>query len=129
MRQENPCHVYVLIASGPEDLGRAVLGFTFALSAVSSGVPVTVILTLNAMAWLNEDIPEIRETVNGFPAIAETMELLRENGVVIRLCSSCVDNTCSRVPCRDTTAHEMPYVGLTEVAIQTANGSAQTVVF
>lgn len=126
MQTEKTTALQVLIASGPEALDRAVLGFAFALSAATAGVAVTVVLALQGTAWIKESLPEATQPVNGFSSIAEYMELLEENNVLVRLCSSCVGDRCT-VGRPDVAGAQ--YIGLTELAIQTVAGAAQTVVF
>lgn len=129
MKNEHPNELQVMIASGPEALDRAVLGFAFALSAVTSDVKVSIILTLQGTAWVNRDIPAARQTVNGFQPIGDYMDMLEDYGAVVRLCSSCVESNCTLADTNKNTATAVSYVGMTEVAIRTANGTAQTVVF
>jgi len=119
--------LHVVIASGPEALGRAVLGFAFAVSAAVSGIKVMVILTLNGTAWAYENEPLIKQTQNGFDSIANYMEILKDNGATVSLCSTCLENNCT--PARSSNKRSLSYVGLTELAIRSVNGPAQTVIF
>lgn len=127
MKKRKEHILQVIIASGPEALGRAVLGFAFALSAAISGVQVTVILTLSGIAWVQKDTPAAGQSINGFSSISDYMSMLEANGAVFRLCSSCVDNFCTK---RDSEKKGMAsYVGLTEVAIRASRDAVQTIIF
>ncbi len=119
----------IVIASGPEALPRAVLGFALAVSAAASGIEVTIILTLSGIAWLTPGATAAGQTVNGFDSISAYMATLRDQGVVLRLCSACMADGCSsgRSPIEPLSGSS--YVGLTEVAIRAVGASTQTVVF
>jgi len=129
MINEQLNELQVVIASGPEAIDRAVLGFAFALSAVTSDIKVSIILALEGTAWMDRDIPAAEQSINGFQPIRDYMNILEDYDVVIRLCSSCVENNCALADACKSTATTVSYVGMTEVAIKTANGTAQTVVF
>ena len=128
MDREQPYNLQVLIASGPDDLDRAVLGFAFALSAAASGANVTVILALQGVVWLDKDIPAAKQSFSGFLPIGDYMDMLKDQGIVIRLCSSCLEGNCATDVSRNA-AKVMSYIGLVEVATQTVSKAAQTVVF
>lgn len=129
MTRQQPCTLQVIIASGPEALGRAVLGFAFALSAAISGVKVVVILTLQGVAWAEQNIPAARQSVNGFAPIKEYIDMLEDNGSVVRLCSSCVKNNYTIDKAAQNTAKTGSYMGLTEVAIRATHSTTKTIVF
>jgi predicted peroxiredoxin len=129
MNNEKLNELQVMITSGPEALDRAVLGFAFALSAVSCGIKVSIILALQGTAWLNRDIPAAGQHVNGFQPISDYMDMLEDYGAVIRLCSSCAEDNCMLGDAGENTATAVCCVGMTEVAVKTVNGTAQTVVF
>jgi len=129
MNQQQPYDLQIMITSGPEALGRAVLGFAFALSAATSGVNVTIILTLQGKIWAEKNIPAAGQSVNGFKPIGDYMDLLEDSGAVVRLCSSCVEDNCTLPDNGKNTTLAGSYVGLTEVAIRTTSGKTQTVVF
>ena len=129
MSQQQTYDLQIMITSGPEDLGRAVLGFAFALSAATSGVNVTIILTLQGKVWAEENIPAAKQSVNGFKPIGDYMDILEDSGAVVRLCSSCAKGNFTLPDNSKNTATVSSYVGLTEVAIRTTKGNTQTVVF
>ena len=129
MENSRPYAVQVLIASGPEALDRAVLGFAFALSAATCGADATVILTLKGSIWAKQDVPEARQTVNGFSSISEYIALLRDSGAVVRFCSSCAERGCTLDTSGKGSNPGFSYTGLVEVAIRTMQGAATTVVF
>jgi predicted peroxiredoxin len=128
MGREQSCNLQILIASGPENLGRAVLGFAFALAAAASGANVTVILTLQGVVWLDKDVPSAKQSFGGFLSIGDYMDMLKDRGVVTRLCSSCLEGNCKTDIGRNV-ATVMPYIGLVEIVTQTISRAAQTVVF
>ncbi len=129
MTQQQDYDLQIMIASGPEALARAVLGFAFAVSATVSEAKVLVILTLNGTAWLATDEPSARKKVNGFDSIENYMAVLNDTDAVVRLCSTCAEGNCATVATSSDHLSEDPYIGLTEVAIRAAKGSARTVVF
>jgi predicted peroxiredoxin len=127
MKNERRHSLQVVITSGPEALGRAILGFAFAVSAAVSGVKVMVVLALNGTAWARDNEPMAKQTLNGFESIGNYMKILEENGTIVSLCSTCVENGCTQT-C-NAHAGGISYVGLTELAIRAACGPAQTVIF
>ena len=54
---------------------------------------------------------------------------LNDTDAVVRLCSACAVGNCATVTAGNDHRGERPYIGLTEVAIRAASGSARTVVF
>lgn len=129
MNRRQPYELQVVIVSGTEDLDRAVLGFAFAVSAATSGVNVTIILTLKGMVWAERDNPSAEQAVNGFQSVRSYIDILEDIGVVFRLCSSCLEDNFTLPDENRYTAAVSSCVGLTEVAIKTTNGNIQTVVF
>ena len=124
MRSKKQPQLQVIIASGPKDLGRAVLGLAFSVSAVVSNIRVKVILTLDGVAWAVKNEPTARKNVNGFSTISEYMNILTKNGADISVCSACQKNAC--INRRKT---KLPPVGLSELVLATCSGRAYTVVF
>src|SRR4030042_4979394 len=95
MKRKQPYSLQVIIASGPQDKGRAALGFAFALSAAASGVKVVIILVLEGVTWSERNIPAAKQSVNGFEPIENYIEMLENNGAVIQLCSSWAESKCT----------------------------------
>jgi predicted peroxiredoxin len=110
-------------------LDRAVLGFAFAVSAATSGVNVTIILTLKGIVWAEKDNPSAEQAVDRFQSVRSYIDILEDSGAVFRLCSSCVEDNFTLPDDDKYTATVGSCVGLTEVAIKTTNGNIQTVVF
>lgn len=129
MTEPQEYDLQVLMASGPENLARAVLGFAFAVSAAVSGARVLVVLTLDAGKWLTEDEPLARQKVNGFDSVESYLSVLKEMSAVVRVCSACVVGECSVSTAENEPGGRALYIGLTEAAIRTSRGSVQTVVF
>jgi predicted peroxiredoxin len=128
VEQQDRHALQVVIASGPEALGRAVLGFAFAVCAAISGVKVTVILALSGVAWAADQEPAAKQPVNGFDSISNYTDMLRDHGATVRLCSACLSESCAMTTEKNDPA-QLPCVGLTEVAIQAGYGPVQTVIF
>jgi predicted peroxiredoxin len=130
MRNKKQPDLQVIIASGPRDLGRAVLGFAFAVSAVVSNIRVKVILTLNGVAWTVKNEPAARKRVNGFSPISEYLSILAKNGADISTCSTCAKNACC-ITRRKTNRRyaRLPVVGLSELVLSACSNRACTVVF
>lgn len=129
MRTKKQHSLQVIIASGPRNLGRAVLGFAFGVSAVVSNIRVKVILTLDGVAWSAKDEPAARKSVNGFSPISEYMSILAKNGADISVCSTCAKNACITRRKADRRYAKLPLVGLSELALSTCSGRVSTVVF
>ena len=129
MRNKKQPDLQVIIASGPRDLGRAVLGFAFAVSAVVSNIRVKVILTLDGTAWAVKNEPAARKSVNGFSPISEYMSILAKNGADISACSTCAKNACITRRKADRRYAKLPLVGLSELVLATCSGRAYMVVF
>ncbi len=129
MTEPREYDLQVMIASGPEDLARAVLGFAYAVSAAAAGVKVLVVLTLNAVTWLTADDPMVETKVNGFDSIRDYLAALKETGAVVRRCSTCAMAGCAVAVGGTETREEESYIGLTEAALRTVRGPIQTLVF
>jgi predicted peroxiredoxin len=125
-RQRN---LQIIIASGPRDLGRAVLGFAFGASAAVSNIQVKVILTLDGTAWAVKNEPASRKSVNGFSPISEYMSILAKNGADISVCSTCAKNACMTRRGAKKRYAKLPAVGLSELVLATCSGRAYMVVF
>jgi len=129
MTENKQCNLQVIIVSGPEDISRAVLGFAFASAAAVSEVDVTMVLSLDGLAWAGEDEPAAKKKVNGFDSISEYMDILLNSGAAIRLCSTCVKNSCRKSEGNDAPLKDFPVAGLSELAVQSCNSHGRTVVF
>jgi predicted peroxiredoxin len=125
--KKQPC-LQVIIASGPKDLGRAVLGFAFGVSAVVSNINVKIILTLDGVTWAAKKEPAAQKKINGFGTISEYMNILAENGAAIKLCSTCANNICSTQKAK-MNYQELPMTGLSELVLSTCRTRIPTVVF
>jgi predicted peroxiredoxin len=129
MRDKNQQRLQVIIASGPKDLGRAVLGFAFGVAAAVSNIRVKVILTLDGVAWSAKNEPAATKNVNGFSPISEYMSILAKNGAEIGVCSTCAKNACSTRRKANRRYAELPPVGLSELALAACGDRVYTVVF
>jgi predicted peroxiredoxin len=129
MKNKKQLDLQVIIASGPKDLGRAVLGFAFGVSAVVSNIRVKVILTLDGVAWIVKNEPAARKSVNGFSPISEYMSILTKNGAAISVCSTCANNACITRQKAKKRYAKLPSAGLSELVLATCNDRVSTVVF
>ncbi len=116
----------IIIASGPKDLSRAVLGFAFGASASVSAIRVKIVLALDGLGWIQEKEPAAKQGVNGFSSIEEYMKILAENGASISVCSACLNNAC---PSEKEDDPALAATGLTELAVKSCNAGVSTVVF
>jgi len=129
MSKKREPDLQVIIASGPKDLGRAVLGFAFGASAAVSNIRVKIILTLDGTAWAGKKEPAAVKSVNGFSPISEYMSILSESGADISMCSTCAKNACITKRKANKHLSKMPAAGLSELALAMCHGGAYTVVF
>ncbi|MCJ7729139.1 MAG: DsrE family protein [Sedimentisphaerales bacterium] len=129
MSHKKQCDLQVIIASGPRDVGRAVLGFAFGASAAVSNIRVKVILALDGTAWAKKNEPAAKKGVKGFSPITEYMNILARSGAVISVCSTCSKNACLTQRGAKGSRFKFPAVGLSELALATSNGRASIVVF
>ena len=129
MRNKKQPDLQVIIASGPRDLGRAVLGFAFGTTAAVSNIRVKIILTLDGVAWAIKNEPAARKSVNGFSPISEYMSILAKNGADISACSTCTKNACMMQRGAKKRYDKLQAIGLSELVLATCSGKASTVVF
>ena len=84
----------VIIVSGPEDPRKAILGLSMAASAASTGSRVLIYLVLDgARCLLTEHCS--RELLNGYPSVAELVEVVHESGGTIAYCPNCLESECA----------------------------------
>jgi predicted peroxiredoxin len=129
MKNKKQPGLQVIIASGPRDIGRAVLGFAFGASAAVSNIRVKIILTLDGTAWAIKNGPASRKSVCGFSPISEYMSILAKNGADISVCSTCANNACITRQKAKKRYAKLPLVGLSELVLATCSDRVSTVVF
>lgn len=93
MSEANGYNLQLIIASGPTDPERATFGFASALAAVHSGSRVVVALTMHGAHWA-ADSSGREVVVNGFPPIADLIEMIQEAGGKVEACTTCIENFC-----------------------------------
>ncbi len=86
----------VVIASGPDDPKRVVLGLSMAASAVAAGAYVRLYFVMDGAQWLREEHCST-VAVPGYPPLAELMEAVRMGGGDVEFCPHCVENRCAHV--------------------------------
>lgn len=91
MKDLKPSAMQVIIASGPANESRAILGMAYALAAAASNTEVTVFFTMEGAAWTDTAHGHSRP-VPGFESINDYWNLLTEAGAVMEGCHSCVEN-------------------------------------
>jgi predicted peroxiredoxin len=119
----------VIIASGPKDLGRAVLGFAFASSAAVSNIRVKITLALDGIAWAAKNEPAAKKSIHGFSPISQYLGILAKSGADINACSTCIKNACKIKRGAKSRFNNLTAAGMSELALATCSGRAYTVVF
>ncbi|NIA07760.1 MAG: hypothetical protein GWP14_09055 [Actinobacteria bacterium] len=127
--KKNKYDLHVVIASGPEDLSRAVLGFAFAASAAVSDINVLTMLSGDGAVWISDDAPRIREPRFAFSSIEEYIDILVQHNSDICLCSACAEHSCAADKINPKILPRLCHSGLSELTIRTATDGVQTVVF
>ena len=116
----------IIIASGPDEAPRAVLGFATAVSASVSNLKVYVFLAMGGASWAVEN-SDNNILVPGFSSINEYINILLENGVSIEVCSTCVNNACAASTSGNKLRKGVEIVGL--VTITSRISECETVTF
>jgi predicted peroxiredoxin len=116
----------VIIASGNEQIEKALLGFAFALAAASTGSRVVLFFTMNGAQWTDEALGQ-EHIVNGFETINTYWDLLTELDAVFEGCTACVENYCHSKDNKCTLRKNMVLAGLSTASIRAL--SVPTVVF
>jgi len=94
MQDQKSLDLQIVIASGPMEPRRAVLGFAMALATASSGENVRIFLAMDGVAWA------LRTEGNGpeadaFLTVSEHIEMILAEGGQIEVCSTCVGQHCA----------------------------------
>lgn len=118
MPEKNNCGLQIIIASGPEDMHRAILGFAMAVSAAVSGIQVIVFLAMRGTTWGTSNAAIRNQIVPGFKSVAEYMEILKENGGEVHMCSTCSELSCPMPVSKQNQLPGLELAGFTEVAIR-----------
>ena len=84
----------IIVASGPADPKRAVLGLAMAASAASCGRRVQIYFAMDgAQFLLSENCSRI--VVDGFPSVSDLVEVVYESGGAILYCPNCLQGQCA----------------------------------
>jgi predicted peroxiredoxin len=84
----------VIIASGPDQAQRAILGLSMAASASAAGVRVAIFFAMAGAQLLNAtNCSQI--LVAGFPSVAEFVKILIDSDGAVEYCPNCVDGECA----------------------------------
>ena len=87
------CDLQLIVASGPEDAQRALIGIQLALTTALMGDTVSVWLTGNGAVWACEtEAAQDTSPLGG--QIRETLERIAELGGEVGVCPSCRDAHC-----------------------------------
>lgn len=123
---KNSDSLQILIAVGPEDPHRALLGFACGAAAAASGIEVVVFLVMRGSAWAS---PSTWGQVNipGFEGMKDYIDIIEESGGRIEACSTCVGSSCPIPIQKSEVAESVSMGGLTSVAIRMT--TTPTVVF
>lgn len=87
-------HVQVIIASGPDDPKRVVLGLSLAVSAAAANTIVHLFFAMDGARCLLDDHCD-RTFVDGYPTVAELLGVIETSGGVIEYCPHCLPAGCT----------------------------------
>lgn len=85
--------IQVIVASGPADPKRVLLGLSLAAAAASAGTIVRLFLTMDGVQCLDPGVCR-RELLAGYPPIADLLEAIHGSGGVIEYCPNCLPQGC-----------------------------------
>ncbi|MBL8241023.1 MAG: DsrE family protein [Bryobacterales bacterium] len=91
---ENAHDLQVMIVAGPEDPRRAILGLSMAASAASTGAKVNLYLVMGGARFLLKENCS-RILVEGYPSVAELVEVVHDSGGTVGYCPNCLDSQCT----------------------------------
>jgi predicted peroxiredoxin len=87
----------IILATGPEDRGnRATLAFAMGVSALISGIPATIFITMGGTFW-SRGSSHAKVHIDGFKPLRVYLEQFTEAGGRILVCSPC-DASTARSP-------------------------------
>ena len=90
-----PSKMLIILTTGPEDRGnRATLAFSMGVSALISGVPTVIYLTMGGTFWSRSKASR-GVHIDGFDPLAVYVDQFREAGGEILVCSPCNEFYCS----------------------------------
>lgn len=126
MPEKDEFGLQIIIASGPEDLHRAILGFAMAVSAAVSGVRVIVFLAMRGTVWGTNSAAIRNHVLPGFKSVTEYMEILQENDGEVYMCSTCSELSCPMPINKQNQVPELKLAGFTEIAIRATGVQTMT---
>lgn len=99
----NGQEIQVIIASGPAEPKRLMLGLSMAASAASAGTKVRLFLTMDGARCLSADVCHA-QMLDGYPPVAELLAAIHESGGVVEYCPHCMPEGCSELLARPVEA-------------------------
>lgn len=84
----------VIIATGPADPHRAVLGLALAASAAAAGTRVTAYFAMQGAQLLKRENCA-QSLLPGYPSAAEFVEIILSSDGVVEYCPNCIDGECA----------------------------------
>lgn len=84
----------IIIAAGPADSSRAMLGLAMASAATADGIQTSVYFAMAGAAFVNVENCS-RIFVDGFPSVATFVDLITAGGGEVAYCPSCIGGECS----------------------------------
>jgi predicted peroxiredoxin len=84
----------VIIAAGPADSSRALLGLAMASAAAADGIQTSVYFAMSGAELVNADNCTTI-FVDGFPSVATFVDLIVAAGGDVAYCPSCIGGECS----------------------------------
>lgn len=90
----SPTHVQVIIASGPDDPKRVVLGLSLAASAAVADTVVHTFFAMDGARCLMDEVCD-RVLVDGYPTVAELLASIEQSGGRIEYCPHCLPTGCT----------------------------------
>ena len=89
--------IQIIITTGPEDAGRATIGFAAAVAACACGITVAVFLVLDGTRWALQSEGSSACTA-GFEPISKLVEGILAAGGRIEVCPVCLNGACGTAP-------------------------------
>jgi len=86
----------IIIAAGPSDASRALLGLAMASAASADGIETSVYFAMAGAQFVNTEHCD-KVFVDGFPSVATFIELIIAGGGEVAYCPSCIGGECSGV--------------------------------
>ncbi|MDX1982665.1 MAG: DsrE family protein [Bryobacteraceae bacterium] len=86
-------HLQVILASGPSEPKRLMLGLAMAAAAASSGTIVHMFLVMDGAGCLRSEMCH-QELLKGYPPVSELLSVIAQSGGVVEYCPHCLPDGC-----------------------------------